>query len=196
MEISELKSQAGLYKHLSMLFYPPDKSELTGSSVFDSLIHFAKQMDSKLLLEVSRLPKNFDSYSEQELNIEFSKLFLGPFGLIAAPYGSVYLDDQFQVNGPSTVMVNRIYMNHDLQLELSELPDHIAIELEFIALLLEEGQTFEKGSELELFHSNYFEPWISPFCEKIINGTDNGYFSCLARVLVGVTKSCSINIPI
>jgi putative dimethyl sulfoxide reductase chaperone len=186
--ISMMASQAALYKHLSMLFYSPNRDVLVEFGVFDSLIDIATDFDSKFQEEVSRLSKSFDSYTEQELNIEFAKLFLGPFHLRAAPYGSVYLDDQSQINGPSTLLVQKAYQNHSLQVDMADAPDHIAIELEFIALLLQDGQNFERGSELESFFNSLFKPWIAPFCEKITKGTDNDYFTCLASVLESVTK--------
>ncbi len=45
----------------------------------------------------------------EPLKVEFSKLFVGPYKLFAAPYGSVYLDDERKVMGDSTLDVKNRY---------------------------------------------------------------------------------------
>ena len=46
------------------------------------------------------LKNSFDALESglAQLGIAFSKLFVGPFELIAAPYGSVYLDENRRTN--------------------------------------------------------------------------------------------------
>ncbi len=184
-------SQAEVYRHLAMLFYPPDKVELEKFGVFDHLVGYARQFDSDLLLGVTELQDEYNSFTEEELKIEFSKLFIGPFELAAPPYGSVYLDEKYQIHGPSTVMVQNIYQNNNLLVELAEPPDHIAIELEFIALMLQEDQPLDEENEFTTFFKDLFEPWVNPFCERILKGTTNNYFICLAGVLKAVVDTTS-----
>jgi TorA maturation chaperone TorD len=54
--------------------------------------------------------KEFEGSANLEpLKIDFSKLFVGPYKLFAAPYGSVYLDGERQVMGDSTLDVKNRY---------------------------------------------------------------------------------------
>ena len=70
----------------------------------------------------------------KSLQIDFSSLFVGPFKLLAPPYGSVYLEGKREVMGQSTIDARNRYREAGLELsdEIKEAPDHIAFELEFI----------------------------------------------------------------
>lgn len=70
-----------------------------------------------------------------ELRLEYGRLFLGPGTLLCPPYGSMYLDGA--VMGPSTLDVVRRYRGEGLKADASwrEPPDHIAVELGFMARL-------------------------------------------------------------
>jgi len=71
-----------------------------------------------------------------DLLVEYCRLFMGPYSLPCAPYGSVYLDGG-RVMGPSTVDAVLRYRQTGLQTATvwSEPPDHIAVELEFLVHL-------------------------------------------------------------
>lgn len=74
----------------------------------------------------------------RELLTEYCRLFLGPEGLLCPPYGSVYLDGG-AVMGPSTLDALRRYRNEGLKPTSSwrEPPDHVCLELAFLACLSE-----------------------------------------------------------
>jgi len=70
-----------------------------------------------------------------ELLVEYGRLFLGPGTLPCPPYGSMYLDGV--VMGPSALDAVRRYQDDGLKVHASwrEPPDHIAVELGFMARL-------------------------------------------------------------
>ena len=68
----------------------------------------------------------------ESLKSDFSRLFIGPFKLLAPPYGSIYLDGNSCLMGASTMEVRQLYRNEGLNPVIKEAPDHIAIELEFM----------------------------------------------------------------
>ncbi len=183
MDLSELMGLGGLYRNLGLLFYFPDKEELKTLGVFDLLSEYIEQFQPNLTRYVISMRDSFEACSEEELKIEFSKLFIGPYKLIAPPYGSVYLDGQSQVHGPSTVLVENHFRRHNLKVELKEPPDHIAIELEFVGILLQKCESPQLEEEILTFYTDLFEPWIDPFCDRIIEGTDIEYFSNLAKLI-------------
>jgi TorA maturation chaperone TorD len=132
-------------------------------------------------------------YGNEELLVEYSRLFLGPFGVIAPPYGSVYLDGERRVMGDSTMEVIRMYRNEGLSgsVDTRELPDHVGVELEFMSYLVFKEIKALEASDLraadeavekqERFSGEFLRRWIPPFCERIKENTENGFYAALAQ---------------
>ena len=70
------------------------------------------------------------------LKVDYTRLFLGPYLLLAPPYGSLYLENTRTVMGDSTMDAKQRYQEAGLDLTLKEAPDHVAIELEFMYYLI------------------------------------------------------------
>jgi TorA maturation chaperone TorD len=147
------------------------------------------------------MKESFTSYTEEELTVEYARLFVGPFGLKAPPYGSVYLDNDRTVMGPSTMETISFYEEEGLvrDKEFHELPDHIAVELEFMYYLsYRRAEALQKGdSEVaeayrlkqEQFRTRFLEKWVPSFCDHIKAETDNGFYSALAGCLNGLVQT-------
>ena len=132
-------------------------------------------------------------YGNEELLVEYSRLFIGPFGVIAPPYGSVYLDGERRVMGDSTMKVIGMYRNEGLSgsVDARELPDHVAVELEFMSYLvfaeikaLEASDlraAIEAVAKQERFSAEFLRRWIPPFCERIKENAENDFYTALAQ---------------
>lgn len=124
--------------------------------------------------------------------VEYARLFVGPYELKAPPYGSVYLDHERRVMGDSTMEVIKIYKEAGLSVDedFKELPDHVAVELEFMYYLIyQEVEALEKAQldkgltrkeTQELFLNRFLKPWVSHFCTKIKESTENEFYEALA----------------
>ena len=133
-----------------------------------------------------------DGCSEEDLKVAHAKLFVGPFTLAAPPYGSVYLDEGRRVMGDTTMDVIACYEKEGLVSSdaCKDLPDHIAIELEFMAFLIckeldahansDSGEAAAYAQKQKAFKETYVLPWVPEFCEKIRQGTDNAFYRALA----------------
>jgi DMSO reductase family type II enzyme chaperone len=78
-----------------------------------------------------------------ELEKDFIRLFARPYPeTLIQPYSSVYLDEQRRVWGASTAEAARLYEAAGLGMskDFHDLPDHIAVELEFASYLIGEQQ--------------------------------------------------------
>ncbi|HEY6011532.1 MAG TPA: molecular chaperone TorD family protein [Nitrospirota bacterium] len=141
-------------------------------------------------------------YTGDELLVEYAKLFVGPFELKAAPYGSIYLEEGRKIMGDTTLEVTRIYKEEGLSLDdnYRELPDHIAAELEFMYYLAYHevealaNNAPERAAHFldrqEHFLRTFLGGWVEPFCDKIRQGTENDYYKALAGCLsVFITKT-------
>lgn len=189
------KAKGDCYRLLSACFYPPHKEVFIQEEFFKNLEVVLKKVSPDAAAYVPAMEKAFLKYSEEDLLVAYAKLFVGPFELLAPPYGSVYLDGEKKVMGDSTMEVIKMYEEQGLSMdsEFRDMPDHIAVELEFMYyLILKEVEALEK-SEMdkalyfiktqELFLDKFLARWVKPFCNKIKKGTDNEFYNSLADCL-------------
>lgn len=131
--------------------------------------------------------------SPESLAVEHARLFIGPFQLAAPPYGSIYLDDAKTVMGDSTARVAAFYNSCGLHLadDFYELPDHFAVELEFMSFLAFKqreaevsGDTDEVARIVSLqleFLGRFLMPWLEPFTTAIINDGEAPFYQAISR---------------
>ncbi len=129
----------------------------------------------------------------ERLEIEYARLFVGPYGLMAPPYGSVYLEDGRQVMGDSTMHAMAMYAEAGLDVAetFNDAPDHIAAELEFVHFLifksvaaLGDGQVESAMRYLDMrraFLENHLGAWIWDFARQIEENTETPFYRNLAK---------------
>lgn len=191
----EERIRADSYRFLSACFCLPKRELFSQENLFQNLTHALTRTCAGAAVFSSEMEKAFLEADEEELMVEYAKLFVGPFELKAPPYGSIYLDGERRVMGNSTMEVIKLYQEAGLVMDkdFKELPDHIAVELEFMYYLIykemEALEKLEKDKALALgeirnhFFNRFFSPWIPPFCEKIKETTDNHFYIALADCL-------------
>lgn len=139
------------------------------------------------------MKKSLKELSQEELSVDHAALFVGPFELIAPPYGSVYIEKKRIVKGESTLFAARCYEKAGLSVDTKEPEDHVAIELEFMYYLCGKEVTAlqEKRPEnaqhfndmQRLFYFKAMKPWIKEFCAAIRGGTQNVFYKNVAACL-------------
>lgn len=145
--------------------------------------------------------KEFEGSANLEpLKIDFSKLFVGPYKLFAAPYGSVYLDSERQVMGDSTLDVKTRYREAGLDTakNFKDAPDHISAELEFMYyLIFKEIEAFSKADmetaidfvqKQKSFLEDHLMAWGLEFAGNIIEYAENPFYRNLAKVTEAFLK--------
>lgn len=190
--INKKKARSDCYKLLSACFYLPQKELLLQEGLFRNLTEALNQACPDAAVFSHKMGESIEYYADEELVVEYAKLFVGPYELKASPYGSVYLDGGKRVMGESTMDVIKIYGEQGLSMDedFKELPDHIAAELEFMYyLIFKEIEALER-SEMEralyfiktqeVFLDRFLRQWVTPFCEKIKEGTENKFYGALA----------------
>jgi TorA maturation chaperone TorD len=128
-----------------------------------------------------------------DLCVDFARLFVGPYTLLAPPYGSVYLDGERKVMGDSTMDVRMRYGEVGLEVaaHFKEAPDHIAAELEFMYfLILKEAEAishsdFEQALDFlkkqQEFLSLHIGNWVSEFADRVERNAETQFYKQLAR---------------
>lgn len=180
------------YKLLSACFYYPGKEVFIQEGLLKNLTEALKRVCPHAAVFLEKMEEAISHYTDEELLVDYSKLFVGPYELKAPPYGSVYLDKEKKVMGDSTMEVIETYSEAGLSIndDFKELPDHIAVELEFMYyLIFKETEALEK-SEMDAalhfigmqraFLDRFLGRWVGQFCEKIKEGTDNNFYLALA----------------
>ncbi|NLL18212.1 MAG: molecular chaperone [Clostridia bacterium] len=178
----EQQAKANIYRLLSACYYEPCP-ELKPLLV--NLEDWIQLVFPKGTADVSVMRRELEQQAGDvtELVVDYARLFIGPFNVLAPPYGSVYLEKEGQVMGDSTVAVSRFYQEVGLKLdpEQKDLPDHIAVELEFLYYLIFRRRDREYQQFLEL----YLAPWIDPFCDAMESGARTEFYRSLAKVTRG-----------
>ncbi len=97
--------------------------------------------------------------------------------------------------GDSTMKVIEAYQREGLSKndDFKDLPDHIAVEMEFMSYLLfkereallksDQDTAREYVNKQEDFSSNSIRPWVHQFCSRIKEGTENEFYRSLADCL-------------
>lgn len=180
------------YRLLAACFYPPT-AQLREEQCCTTLAQILDQLCPAAADHARQAAACLNNSTAEQLLIEYSRLFLGPFKLVAPPYGSVWLDQSKTVMGESTARVAAFYQAHGLRLadDFPELPDHIAVELEFFSYLAfkqrEAGITEDNaGAEpyaqaQQAFLSTFLLPWLTPFSEAITNDGEAPFYAAIAQ---------------
>ncbi|MFH7320182.1 molecular chaperone [Desulfurivibrio sp. D14AmB] len=133
-------------------------------------------------------------YREQadlgELRDDYTRLFLGPGPLAAAPYGSFYLDGG-RTMGPTTLEAQQHYQVVGLKPggEFKHPPDFIATELEFMFFLIHcQLQTADPGTASQFmlrqraFLNRHPGRWVEPFTELVIEEARAEFYKVLGAL--------------
>lgn len=184
-----------VYQLLSALFCEPEPETYTDGIIFDRLEGAGQNLSNTLGQQIRYLKKEFNKQTQEQLLVDYSSIFLGPFGAIANPYASVYLSED-GLNSKVTTWVEDFYRKCGLEFDydVKNLPDDLVIELEFLYNLLymeveaEKSQNFEQANLLadyrKQFLTEHFIAWTGKMAELIMESNVNSFYSALAHLLV------------
>ena len=192
-----LLAQAILYKTLSAGFAYPD-AEMIAAWRDGS---FAETItDALTSLAIDDTPTNALTRTETDepnLDEEYSFLFLRGGGV--APYESSYLNRNLASNN-ELADVTGFYRAFGFEVaeRAKELPDHVAVELEFLALLCaKEAYAIENDwhEQTEIcaqarhdFIAQHLGLWLNQFGERAQKQARLGFYSALAQIAARATQ--------
>ncbi len=188
------KARCDSFKLMAACFYQP-QMDILKEDLLQNLSESLKVSCPEAAVYSEEMIKLLSAYSEEELLIDYAKLFVGPNELLAAPYGSIYLEKGRRVMGDSTMEVIEFYKSHGLVMDedFKEVPDHIAVELEFMYyLIFKEIEAIEKSDMAsaiatieaqEFFMNKFLRSWADKLAEKIIKHAETSFYRALAGCL-------------
>ncbi len=197
----EFEQVSDYLRLLAVCFYEPDYELFLDEQLGPKLVQAVEQINPALGSPAGRMAKALTEIDEKQMTVDYSALFVGPFELLAPPYGSVYMESTRRIMGDSTMDVLRQYHDAGVKVEIEGPPDHIAIELEFLYYLCNQiANSLQVGSivhsekmlqSMKLFLKKSFLPWIPDFCKSIREGMQNRFYLALADCLEGTAHHLS-----
>jgi TorA maturation chaperone TorD len=183
-------ARAKVYKALAECYYPPGEATLRHArelgpglkAVCPPAAAAAERMAAAML----------SNGGLEALAVDHARLFVGPFALLAPPYGSVYLDGERRLMGDSTLDVSACYREVGLEMAagFSGTPDHIAAELEFMHFLaIRELEALAKGDadlaryfrqKQGTFLQRHLAAWVPVFTQGIEEQAQTPFYQNLA----------------
>jgi TorA maturation chaperone TorD len=199
-DIDNVVQRGDCFKLLAACFYEPDKQLFIEEELGEKLEQLLGHLAPNCVTASRRMTSALKELDQDRLSIDHAALFVGPFELIAAPYGSVHIEQKRTVMGESTISVAQHYQEAGLSVDIKEPPDHIAIELEFLhylcskeaaALSDNNSEDAQKMREMQVrFYFTALKPWGGTFCQAIRKGTDNEFYINVADCLGHFLASC------
>lgn len=137
-------------------------------------------VQSSELAEVAQRMADALNSQQEPLNEAWQRLFIGPFALPAAPWGSVYLDKENVLFGDSMLELRQWMRDNGIAhlSEQNEPDDHIGILLMLAAWLAEQDNQ-RCVDELLAWH---LLPWAGRFVELFIQRADHPFYEGLGEL--------------
>jgi putative dimethyl sulfoxide reductase chaperone len=190
---NEAIAREDLCRFLSACYYEPCP-EFAEENLFDSMLTAASRIHPELADDARKLGDAFCSSDLQALLVDYARLFLGPVQTLAKPYASCWLPPPAEADVNPSLAVLEMYgeVGFEIAEELRELPDHIAIELEFLYLLIFQCNEAQRSGEADSiaaamqrehdFLGKHLGAWIAPFTGAMHAGAETGFYRQLAEM--------------
>ena len=170
------------YRLLAQCYYLPDEKLIEALEHSEELGRFRQAGNEN----------TWTGSAIDSLTVDYTKLFMGPYQVLAPPYGSVYLENARIVMGDSTMDAKHRYQEAGLNLTMKEPPDHVAIELEFMYFLVyREVEAIINDNETNIalylkkqkdFLQNHLGKWVSEFTDNVSANTEMVFYQDVARI--------------
>lgn len=192
-EPDKASAREDLFRFLSACFYEP-APEFAEENLFGSIRLVAARVHPDLVEPARRLEEAFGAQDLQTLLVDYTRLFLGPIEARANPYGASWLNPPAATedNPPPAVLDLYSAGGFEIDPEFRELPDHVAVELEFLYLLtFNSNRAQATGNADQLadleqlrrrFLGEHLGAWIGPFAAAIRQGAETAFYRELAEL--------------
>jgi putative dimethyl sulfoxide reductase chaperone len=181
-------ARAKVYKTLAECYHRPTDATLRYSLELADLLETICPQAADAASAISA-NENLD-----ELSVDHARLFIGPFALMAPPYGSVHLEGEHRCMGESTLDAARCYAEFGLGAApgYQDALDHIAVELEFVHFLCvreidaltrrasDEAQDLQ--AKQRCFLEKHLAAWVPEFTASVETHAQTHFYRNLARV--------------
>lgn len=192
-ELPGLQARIQYLQLITALLCEPEEEVIQNTELYSQLKQCVEFLNPDLTLLVDELQKGAEKNITRFL-VEYSRLFIGPFKLPTPPYASCYLGSK-ELNNEITEWVRQFYETSGLEFDytIMDLPDHIAVETEFLHFLLTQQLIAAKENEPEAladfqnryhtFLEKHHGLWVPVFSQTVIDETGEPFYQNLFRLI-------------
>ncbi|MBI5900507.1 MAG: molecular chaperone TorD family protein [Rhodocyclales bacterium] len=177
-----------LCRYLAACYYEPSAA-FAEERLFDSIRAAAAAIEPDLAEVAERLGAAFAATDVGTLLVDYTRLFIGPGQPRALPYASFWLTDDPSQRHEATQVALDFYEQGGLDVgdDLPELPDHAAVELEFLYRLIHAANAGldDPANDAPLysrFVSAHLGAWIPAFAKAVDAGAETGFYKALGEI--------------
>lgn len=182
-----------LARFIAGCYYEPERA-FVEDRLFESMTQAASHVDAELETLARRLGPAFAQQPLDELRVDYTRLFLGPVQALAQPYASVWLGDRNQLMQAPALDAMALYAQAGFEVDAAfqDLPDHVAVELEFLYLLLwranearaagDAAALAASASLRRAFLEQHLGRWLGPFLLAMHEGAQSDFYETLAQL--------------
>lgn len=194
-EIDLATANEDLCRFLAACYYQPTEV-FVEEGLFDSMAAAAATLSPDLAGPAGELGAAFAEDDLQTLLVDYTRLFVGPVEPLAQPYASFWLSGEKVVMQDSTMAALALYAEGGFEIDesFSDLPDHVAVQLEFLYLLefkLRQARAAgaEGASELQRLHAlrrrfldEHLARWVGRFAQAVQAGAGCRFYRLVGRL--------------
>ncbi len=181
-----------LCRFLAGCYYEPGP-EFAEEHLFDSIAAAAQRVHPELALHAQRLAAAFVAAPLEALLVDYTRLFLGAPQALAKPYASVWISGQPELMQESVDALMQMYAQggFDIDPDFKDLPDHLAVELEFLYLLnyqINRAQDVQGSGEAQnlravrsAFLTGHLGRWLGGFILAVHEHAQSDFYRELAE---------------
>lgn len=145
---------------------------------------------SLFLDELKKAINEIDITSDTELEEllwEYTRLFIGPYKLPCPPWESVYTSPKRLMMQDAAGQVRELYAEAGLTINTDDvMPDHIGVELNFLAVLLQRTHSVSGDKEEQVKRTgkllnDHLLKWTPKFTQDMEDAAETPFFRALAR---------------
>lgn len=186
-------ARADYCRLLAACYYQPDPA-FAEERMFATMAAAGETLGAQRAADARALGEAFAGTGIEDLLVDYTRLFIGPAGTLAPPYGASWLGR----DGASPVLPVLAYYEEGgfaLAEDFLDLPDHVAAELEFCYLLaFRQAQAAAAGDVDALARWKALErrflrrelgAWIEPFCAAVASSAATSFYRTLAKATAG-----------
>ena len=199
----DLRVRANVYRLLGGLFLTEPTSEALDILRLDETWEIFSIVAPAANLPQWRSLLISDGLSLEAVRLEYHRLFSVPTGPYVFPYESCYSvpEPPGPLMGPATIAVVNAYAEAGFMLspEFQDAPDHLGVELRFVAELLDrEAQALEEGdaSEADRFASlgsrfcgEHLSLWLGKVADRIRASGVSDFYAGLSSLATGMVAA-------
>jgi len=149
-----------------------------------------------------------NSVAMENLACEYCRLFLGPGPHIFPCESLFWVNGKREMWGTAALEVRDFYRQYGLEIgeQISLAPDHISVEFQFMAKLIEqelfamnrpdsEKRTHAIAPQKEFF-DNHIARWVPKFCNKVIEVANEEFYQAIARFTKDFVEMEKVNLKL